>query len=256
MLVYGPKAGGNRPFKLAVMKLVASKCLYLMNAEDSVHFGLWRRNVALLAPGAGNRSPGRRSLTALLDLLDEISPRTTPDGNVGVPVAKLACKARRKYDCLGGYMETEVMPGLVSRGFYERQAQPGFWKITHAGKAAQAELERKLATQGKQRLSLWIDDNPAQALTFLGFAGSSSRLTEEPHPDLRRLRERHQTEGGAYFGAEGGAEGDEPEAGCGDALGDLDLGAVDLDGLDGALSAIDAAVGSGGGGDGGGGVGS
>ncbi len=102
---------------------------------------------------------------------------------------------------------------------------------------------------------MWVDDAPAQALAFLGFAGSSSLLMEGLHPDLRRLREQRHTEAGAYLGA----EGNDPEAGWGDTLNDLDLGALDLsvlDGLDGALSAIDAAVGSGGGGDGGGGRGS
>ncbi len=93
-------------------------------------------------------------MSALLDLLDEIPSCTTRDGKVGVPVAEFARKARRKYGWLGGYAEMEVMPGLVSRGFYERQEQLGFWKITRAGKVAQAELERNLATHGRERLSL------------------------------------------------------------------------------------------------------
>jgi hypothetical protein len=259
VLMYGPKAGGSRPFKLALMELVVGKCLTLTDAEDSALFGLWRTNVALLAPGAWHRSLDSRSLSSLLDLLGEMLPRTTRDGNVGIPVAKFARKARRKYGWLSGYAEREVMPGLASRGFYERREQLGLWKITRTGKAARTELERNLATYGKERLSLWVDDDPAQALAFLGFAGSSSLLMEELHPDLRRLRERRYTEAGAYLGAEGGAEGNEPEAGWGDSLNDLDLGALDLgalDGLDGTLSAIDAAVGSGEGGDGGGGGGS
>lgn len=256
VLVYGPKVGASRPFKLALMELVAGKCLTLSDAKDSVLFGLWKRNVALLAPGTRHRSPGSRSLSALLDLLDEMWPRTARGGNVRVPVAKFARKARHKYGWLGGYAETEVMPGLVSRGFYERQEQFGFWKITHAGKVARTELERSLATHGRERLSLWVDDNPAQALAFLGVAGSSSLLMEELHPDFKRLRERRQIEGGAYLGAEGGPEGNDPEAGWGDALGDLDLGALDLNGLDVALSAIDAAVSSGGREDSGGGAGS
>jgi len=120
VLVYGPKAGGSRPFKLALMELVAGKCLTLTDVKDSALFGLWKRSVALLAPGARHRSPDSRSLSALLDLLGEMSPCTTRDGNVGVPVARFAREARRKYGWLGGYAETEVMPGLVSRGFYER----------------------------------------------------------------------------------------------------------------------------------------
>jgi hypothetical protein len=259
VLVYGPKAGGSRPFKLALMELVAGKCLVLTDAKDSALFGLWKRSVALLAPGARHQPLDSRSLSSLLDLLGEMSPRTTRDGNVGIPVAKFARKARRKYGWMGGYAETEVMTDLVNRGFYERQEQRGLWKITRAGKAARTELERNLATHGRERLSLWVDDDPAQALAFLGLAGSSSLLMKELHPDLRRLRERRHTETGAYLGAEGGAEGNDPEAGWGDSLNDLDLGALDLgalDGLDGALSAIDAAVGSGGGGDGGGGGGS
>lgn len=146
------------------------------------------------------------------------------------------------------------MPGLVSRGFYERQAQPGFWKITHAREVARTELERDLTTLGRERLSLWVDDESTQALAFLGAASSSPLLIEELHPNLRRLHDRHQTEGGAYLGAEGGAAGDDTEAVWGDTLGDLDLGTLDLsvlDGLDSALSAIDTAVGNGGGGDGG-----
>lgn len=254
--MYGPKAGGNRPFKLALMELVVGKCLALMNAEDKALFGLWKRSITLLAPGARRQQIGNRSLSALLDLLGEMSPQTTSDGNVGVPVAKFARAARRKYGWLGGYAATEVMPGLVSRGFYERQEQPGFWKITRAGKAARTELERNLAKHGKERLSLWVDDEPAQALAFLGFAGSSSLLMEELRPDLRRLREQRPTEAGTYLGAEGGAASADPETEWGDTFGDLDLGALDLDWLDGALSAIDAAAGSGGGGDGGGGGGS
>jgi hypothetical protein len=94
---------------------------------------------------------------------------------------------------------------------------------------------------------LWVDDDPARALAFLAVAGSPPLLIEELHPVLRRLRERPQPKAGVYFfGAEGGTAGDDTEAVWGDALGDL--GALVLDGLDGALSAIDAAVGSGGGG--------
>ncbi len=148
-LVYGPKADGSRPFKLALMELVAGKHLILTEAKDSALFGLWKRNVALLAPGARHRSPDSRSLFSLLDLLGEMSPRTTRDGNVGVPGAEFARKARRKYGWLGGYAETEVMPRLVNRGFFERREQLGFWKITRAGKAARAELERNLATHGR-----------------------------------------------------------------------------------------------------------
>ena len=190
----------------------------------------------------------------MMDLLDEIPPRTTRDVNTGVPVAEFARKARRKYGWLGGYAETEVMPGLVSRGLYEGQEQLEFWKIPRAGESARSELERNLTAHGRERLSLWVDDDPAQALAFLAVAGSSPLLIEELHPNLRRLHERPQTEAGVYFGAEGGAAGVDTEAVWGDALGDLDLGV--LDGLDGALSAIDAAMGSGGGGDGGGGSGS
>ncbi len=112
VLVYGPKSGGSRPFKLALMELVAGKCLTVTGTEDSILFGLRKRHVALLSPGARPRSPGSRSLSALLDLLDEIPPRTTRDVNVGVPVAEFARKARRKYGWLGGYAGTEVMPGL------------------------------------------------------------------------------------------------------------------------------------------------
>ncbi len=38
VLVYGPKAGGSRPFKLALMELVAGKCLTLTDAEDGALF--------------------------------------------------------------------------------------------------------------------------------------------------------------------------------------------------------------------------
>ena len=185
----------------------------------------------------------------MLDLLDEIPPRTTRGVNVGVPVAEFIRKARRKYGWLGGYAETEAMPGLVSRGLYEGQEQLEFWKITRAGESARSELERNLTAHGRERLSLWVDDDPARALAFLAVAGSPPLLIEELHLVLRRLRERPQPEAGVYFGAEEGAAGDDTEAVWEDALGDL--GALSLgvlDGLDGALSAIDAAVGSGGGG--------
>lgn len=190
VLVYGPKSGGSRPFKLALMELVAGKCLTVTGTEDSILFGLRKRSVALLSPGARPRFPGSRSLSALMDLLDEIPPRTTRDVNTGVPVVEVTRKAQRKYGWLGGYTETEVMPGLVSRGLYEGQEQRGFWKITRAGESARSELERNLAAHGRERLSLWVDDDPAQALAFLAVAGSSPLLIEELYPDLRRLRER------------------------------------------------------------------
>jgi hypothetical protein len=175
---------------------------------------------------------------------------------LGSAIAKFARKARRKYGWLGGYAETEVMPGLVNRGFYERGEHPGFWKITRAGEVARSELERNLATHGRERLSLWVDDDPAQALAFLGVVGSSPVLIEELRTDLGCLHEQPQISSDAYLDVEGGAAGDDTEVVWRDALPDLDMGALDLgvlDGLDGVLSAMDAAVGSGGGRDGGGG---
>lgn len=134
VLVYGPKVGGSRPFKLALMELVAGKHLTLTNAEDSILFGFWKRSVALLAPGARHRSLGSRSLPALLDLLGEMSPRTTQDGKVGVPVAKFARKVRRKYGWLGGYAETEVMSGLVSAGSTSARSISGSGSLPAPGR--------------------------------------------------------------------------------------------------------------------------
>ena len=59
VLVYGLKVGGSRPFKLALMELVAGRYLTLTHAEDNAFLGLWKRNAALLAPGAQHRPLGR-----------------------------------------------------------------------------------------------------------------------------------------------------------------------------------------------------
>lgn len=269
VLIYGPEAGGSRPFKLALMELVAGKCLTLTDTEDSALFGLWKRRVALLSPGPEYRSPRSRSLSALLDLLGETSPRTTRDGNTGVPIPKLARKARRKYGWLGGYAESEVIPGLASRGLYERRertvARPSgisYWKLTRAGEAARAEFERNLGLAEK-RLSLWVDEDPARALAFLGATGFSVSLVEQLHLDIPGLNERHAG-GGPYLhpGFEGGFDHDEPGATLNglDAL-NLDASGFDasnfgdtFDRLNGAFSAIDSGAGAGGGGDGGGGT--
>ncbi len=120
VLIYGPQAGGSWPFKLALMELIAGKSLTLTHAEDRILFGLRKRSVALLSPGPKHGLPQSRSLSALLDLLDETSSRTTRDGKTGVLVFELARKARRKYGWLGGYAESEIIPGLVNRGLYER----------------------------------------------------------------------------------------------------------------------------------------
>lgn len=256
VLIYGPRSGGSRPLKLALMELIAGRRLALLDARDRSPLGLWKRSVALLAPGRDLRPPESRSLTALLDLLDEIPSRTTLDGKSGVPVAEFVREARRKYGWPGGYAESEVAPSLSSRGLYQRasrlRASSG-WKLTRVGEAAQADLERSLELRGK-RLSLWVDEDPSQALAYLGIAGSSMMLVKELHHDLRRLHEQQVIHGG--FGVEGGGSATPP----GDLFKDIDLGALGFDlgaleGLDNAFSAIGSAISGGGGSgcDGGGG---
>lgn len=238
VLIYGPTSGGSRPLKLALMELIAGRRLALLDARDCGPLGLWKRSVALLAPGPDLRPPKSRSLTALLDLLDEVPSRTTLDGKRGVPVAGFVHEARRKYGWPGGYAESEVAPGLSSRGLYQRaygelRASSG-WKLTRAGKTAQAELERGLELRGK-RLSLWVDEDPASALAYLGIAGSSMMLIKELHPKLRRLHEQQVIYGGFETGE----------------FEDIDFGA--LEGLNDAFSTIGSAIYGGGGGGGGGG---
>lgn len=259
VLIYGPTAGGSRPLKLALMELIAGRRLALLDARDRGPLGLWKRSVALLAPGRDLRPPESRSLTALLDLLAKIPPKTTLDGKSGVPVTEFVREALRKYGWPGGYAESEVAPSLSSRGLYQH-ASAGFratsgWKLTRAGEAAQADLERGLELRGK-RLSLWVDEDPSQALAYLGIAGSSMMLMKELHPDLRRLHEQQVINGG--FGVEGGGSEAPPE----DLFKDIDLGALGFDlgaleGLDNAFSTIGSTISGGGGGgcDGGGGGG-
>ncbi|CAA9440094.1 MAG: hypothetical protein AVDCRST_MAG80-1234 [uncultured Rubrobacteraceae bacterium] len=111
----------------------------------------------------------------------------------------------------------------------------------------------------EKRLSLWVDEDPARALAFLGTTDFSVSLVEQLHLDIPALNERHAG-GGPYLypGFEGSFDHDEPGA-IPDGLDTSGFDAFDfggtLDGLDGAFSAIDSGADAGGGGDGGGGSG-
>ena len=111
---------------------------------------------------------------------------------------------------------------------------------------------------GEERFGQWVDGDPAQALAFLGVAGSSVLLMSPLHPDIRRLHERHRAEGAdaasvGVYPIIGDVSnnydlGDEP----GNLLSGCDFGAFDLDlsvfyALDSVFSAIDSGVDSGGG---------
>jgi hypothetical protein len=271
VLLYGPKSGGSA-LKLALLELVARECLELVEAEERGAFGRTKR-VAILRHGSGKRDPGGPPLDALVELLGSVQTEASEDGSGGVPVAELARAARKRYGRLAGYAEAEVLASLMRRGLYERWEQRFLgifrytrWEPTRAGVEARAELERNMSL-GEERFGQWVDGDPAQALAFLGVAGSSVLLMSPLHPDIRRLHELHRAEGAdaasvGVYPIIGNVSnnydlGDEP----GNLLGGFDFGAFDLDlsvfdALDSVFSAIDSGVDSSGGDGGWGGGGS
>lgn len=278
VLLYGPKSGGGA-LKLALLELVARECLELVEVEERGAFGR-TRTVAILRHGSGKRDPGGPPLDAVVELLGSVRNGASEGSSAGMPVVELARATRKQYGRFGGYAEAEVLPALMRRGLYERRERRFLgifrytrWEPTRAGVEARAELERNISL-GEERFGEWVDVDPAQALAFLGAAGSSVLLMSPLHPDIRRLHERRRAEGadaasaGVYPIVGDVSAPDNPEGEPGNLLGYFDPGAFDLDlgvfdALDGAFSAIDSGVdsgdggwgGDGGGGDGGGGDG-
>ena len=79
-------------------------------------------------------------------------------------------------------------------------------ETTRAGEATRAELAGSRFL-GKEQFHRWVDSDPAQALAFLGLAGSSVPLMKELHPDIRRLREREHATGATAAISGGEASG-------------------------------------------------
>lgn len=197
-LLHGPRhEHGTQAFKLALIELTAREKISLVIEEKRGVFS--RGSIVLLVPGKDRHRPQSRSLTALLDLLDSAGTRVLPDGKTaGVPVAKLVRKARKKYGWPGGYAEAEVMPALAARGFYERRKRKILglfgalkWEPTASGRRAMEELEEAVSL-GYRRFGEWVEEDPEQALRFLGFAGSAALIMRPLHRDIRRLGSRRE----------------------------------------------------------------
>ena len=272
-LLYGPK-DARQIFKLALLELVARGYLELAETDKPGRSRRPRKTV-VLRHGANHGRPESQSLASVLTLFTGAVARSVVSSPSEMPVPELARSALTKYGSFEDYVETQVMPGLKHRNLFERRTrwrlgifQTTRWKPTRAGEAAKAELAGSVAL-GEERFADWVDQEPSQALRFLGLAGSSVLLMPPLHPDIQRLREnpeyrrRDDWYAAGYVPIAGSEaiEGD-PDTGATEESGDpgaLDLDALSLDlgslgGLGDASSAIDSGVDSGGGGfwDGGG----
>ncbi len=252
VLLHGPKARGNKVFALALMELVARGAYRIIRGDQP-----------LLMRGPRPARPDARPLAAIWAL-----------GVVDVPVAKVARAARRRYGSLRGYVEREVLAGLVERGLYRREEYTILWifpasryVLTPEGKAARAELKAWRAA-GARGFGDLVRRDPGRALAFVGLAGSAVLLMDSLRPDLQLLRERpgrrRATAGGGSASALTyalGADVDECEPG--EPIVPVDLPAAEPFDLDfdpsafGSLDSVADAIGSGvdSGGDSGGGGG-
>lgn len=216
----------------------------------------------------------------------------------GVEVKDYAQAVVKETGSVEGFLTDRVRPALAERGWIESQRHRVLglfpttrWTLTPAGVAAQGDLLWRVE-YGNRELGHLVDDDPQRALAFAGLAGAAVLLMDDARPHLQRLRERlaagsqpttDAVGGGIMAASDTSGTWDVTAGATPDALGPanppLDLGAapapgtidtgfdfgaaLDLsafDGIDAAVSAVDAGVDAaagadgGGGGDGGGGA--
>ena len=247
VLLHGLDDNDPRPFKLAVMELVARRVLALTEVAER---GAYNRphTTSVLSSGAEPREPTERSLAAVWRLFRATPRHPFADGTIGLSFADFGVVARRRYGQVGRFATQEVLPTLIERGYYAREERrllgifrSGRYVVTPAGRAAQAELQRRVEL-GEQEFGGWARNDPNRALLYAGMAGSSLLLMPFLFHDLDGLQRRSGDEGsGELAMADGGGSAPlfdrgpgpiealppSPDVGQLGGLGGLDFGAFD-----------------------------
>jgi hypothetical protein len=267
LLLHGLEGPPVEILKTAFRELVARGVLKFNEIELRTTAGSQRRYVV---DGPPRKRQVRRPLYELIEIYDAMpARRIDPVKAPPVSLSDYVGEVMRTFGGVEGYRQL-VLSALIDRGLYkhERYRRMGLLTgerdvPTTAGINARDELDRRLKTAGD--MPDWL-----RGVALAGLLGSAVLLVDDAYPELGRLRERlgaalaappaaeaplpasfrllglpagGQTEPGAPATAVGGA-------GARVARTSVDMGALafDLDfasveGMDGALKAIDAVVG-------------
>jgi hypothetical protein len=168
-------------------------------------FGL-RGRVSVLTEGQVSDGEPDGSLGSILELYHMLPQQPLNNGLVGIKVDDLARSAAKQWGSLERFTGRVVIPSLIDRGLYVRESYRILWLITAsrlvltpAGNAARAELEMWLSLANGQ-FGGWAQQQPNQALAFMGLAGAALFLLPALYPELQGL---HREWGSSGF-ADGG----------------------------------------------------
>jgi DNA-binding MarR family transcriptional regulator len=191
VLRYAPVATpGPEALRIALRELVLRGALRLVRVRAPRPLGLGHRTRWLLARGPAARTCREPALRALLDLhaahphrrLELLGARAAGASCGGILVDEFLRAARRHFGGDRGYVEGQVVPGLVARGLLElRRGGAGRrvrYAYTPAGREADDRLEHRLtaarragegrsAAAGPARVPLPPDLRPAALILDL-----------------------------------------------------------------------------------------
>ena len=221
VLLHGPEALDEEPFRLALMDLVGRRRLGLVQAEEPGLRGLGQRGV--LVPGEEPGRPEPASLSALWDLY--YSPgvqvgrrRTFAGGVTGVALRDFTRAAVGRFGSLVGYARQVVVPALVRQGLLEPRTGRRFLIIptstivlTAAGEAKQAELKAAVQVAGRPAPE-WAANDPVLGMQHTMLVGSAL-LMSETHWDKETVDQMRNDWGAAnpspgdHHGWGGGGDG-------------------------------------------------
>jgi hypothetical protein len=267
LLLHGLEASPAEILKTAFRELVARGVFAINEIELHTTTGVQRRYVV---GGKPRKRQIRRPLYELVEIYDQMpARRIDPVKAPPVALADYVGEVMRRFGGIEGYRQL-VLSALVDRGLYKHERYrrmgllPGERDVpTPAGVHAREELDRRLKTAGD--MPDWL-----RGVALAGLLGSAVLLVDEAYPELERLRERlgaalvapeRQAPLPASFKLLGvGAAAPTDAAGVAATAAakaaepartgvDLEALAFDLDfasleGMDGALKAIDAVVGA------------
>lgn len=191
ILLHGPDAGGGEPLRFGLLELIARRLLAIYEVEERSFFG--PRRTSVLVDGVETDEPLERPLEAVRSIFQRLQPYTYTDGTVGVPVAEFAQAAQQLYHPPSRFAAEEVLPGLIRRGLYAREAHKGLWifpatrlVLTPAGRAARAELADIMAL-GEREIPGWAERDRNSGLAYLAMAGAAALLLPQLYPEFREI---------------------------------------------------------------------
>lgn len=214
VLRYGLEMSGSRPFRFAIVELIARGLLKLIHVTEPRLLRHARETTALIERGRpDSRLP--QSLAAVWQLYRRAPFRTFEGAMQGVTVRDLAAALVDGYRTYYAFGVEEITPELIKRGLLTTKSERPFpWLFattkyvpTPAGKEAAAELDRWI-TIGETEFADLVETNPRKAMAFSRVAGCALLLIE-PGPAQMQALARFAQETG-YLPADAGLLGLHP----------------------------------------------